>query len=181
MRFINIRHAALGLVLMTGVLPARATVVDVHFTFSNPDWSATASYDDTSGQPWAGPWSASISAYALDTLEVTLAGIATWDITELILSSTPPDGGLLEDSTGNLSLFVRAYDAASGLDLSALPFVFAGEIIQPIVVALDASGASVSTSVYTSHVKVTEPVTLALMGLGLAGIGCRRRYSRSRQ
>src|SRR5262249_26647158 len=84
---------------------AQAFIGPVALHFSNPAWSGTVSFDDTTGVPWEQfpPFTLPFTAYLITDMTIS-DGTITWTEDELILGSTPPDGGLIVDSVGRVAL-----------------------------------------------------------------------------
>jgi hypothetical protein len=96
----------LAILLLVLPMAANAALIDVEFSFDTPGWTGSASSDDTTGQAW--DICPLLKAYELVTMEITLAGVASWDETEWF--GEPPEFGVIVDSVGRAALIGSTFD-----------------------------------------------------------------------
>ena len=156
------------MVWLGSAVAAHATSQTVLFTFADPAWSATATFDDTTGVPWT--FDSQITAYAVTSMLVT-DGTATWDLSEATFL-LPPNNGVLVDSAGRVALSVVAVDTTTSLRLNPGVGWDFGTFSETAFFAPD-------EALYTASVApVPEPSTALFVTTGLLWLSIRRFPSR---
>jgi len=105
-----------SLVLVVASIPlVQAGLVEVEFRFDDTDWSAKASFNNTTGEPWS--VDPSFSIYRIVTLSLSQKGTVLFTEKDLGRKSTTHTGGLVIDGTGRVALWILATDSATGSKL----------------------------------------------------------------
>jgi hypothetical protein len=170
------KRVLIGFILMVSASVAQSTIIHVDLNFtdpsfpvSHPNWSGTLSYDDATGVPWL--LSDKFTAFKIVSMLIS-DGSVSWDENDQYI--LPPEGGVILDSFGSLALRIEAVDNVGRL-LRGSPNadVTEGKIG---LSTLDTNYLGGDESVfYSATANAPEPITLALIGLGVAGIGYQRR------
>jgi hypothetical protein len=169
--------------LVAGVLllavPAQASIIPVTLQFTNPTWSGTVSFDDTTGQPWSVV--SSMTAYEIADMSIT-DGVTTWTEGELNPSFVPPTGGVILDTNGRAALWIGlATDMPTTIELRSLIDFGSDLSISGSTLLSGVDDLAFSRSFYIGSVAaaVSGPGTLLLVAPGLMGLGSvawRRRW-----
>ena len=158
--------AVLGVALL--VAPAQASIIPVTFQFSDPDWSGTLSFDDTTGIPDFG------TTIRYDIVDMTISdGVATWTEDEL----TNAIGALLVDTFGRAGLLSTATDTATGANLGIEVFTDdTGSMIAGTTLFTEGAAFPYLASISVASVPVPRPLWLVASGLvALGSVAWRRR------
>jgi len=135
---VNMKSVGLlaSLVLVVASIPlVQAGLVEVEFRFDDPDWSAEASFDNTTGEPWS--VDPSFTIYKIVTLSLSQKGTVLFTQKDLRRKSTTHTGGLVMDGTGRVALWILATDSEAGSEL-------------------DTHTASYKLRLTDTHVKITD-------------------------
>ena len=168
------RYALITITGFVALIPvtSSATIMGVDFVFDDPDWSATATYDDATGVAWS--FDATLTVYDIASLVLSQANVATWDETELGLGATLPDYGLVVDILGRTALFVSGVDSLTSTAFGTGIGHFGDGLITYSEVTILGGGGF---TYIASTVQVPEPATLTMLVTGLFGL----RLARSKR
>jgi hypothetical protein len=163
--------AVLGVLMLGG--PAYGSIVPVTLQFTNPTWSGTVSFDDTTGQPWSVV--SSMTAYEIADMSIS-DGVTTFTEDELNPAFVPPTGGVILDPNGRAALWIGLVtDVPTTIELrSSIDFGSDSSISGSTLIS-GVDDLVFSRSVYIGSVAaaaVSVPKTLLLVGAGLMGLGC---------
>lgn len=105
-----------GFLLIIIIIPlVQAGLVEVEFRFDDPDWSAKASFDNTTGEPWS--VDPSFTIYRIVSLSLSEKGTVLFTKKDLGRKSANHTGGLVVDGTGRVALWILATDSEAGSEL----------------------------------------------------------------
>ena len=93
----------------------QAGLDEIEFRFDDPDWSAKASFDNTTSEPWS--VDPSFMIYRIVTLSLSEKGTVLFTEKELGRKSAAHTGGLVMDGTGRVALWIIATDSETGSKL----------------------------------------------------------------
>ena len=165
--------AVLGVLLL--IAPAQASIIPVTLQFSTPGWTGTASFDDTTGQPWSSQ--PTFTAYEITDMAIS-DGLHTWTEDELGPLSVPPPGGLLVDPSGRFAFFATAIDSSTGTQLDGVFTAFPDPVLIADTFLLVNSDLDNAVPYIASVAAVSIPNTLLLVASGVAGLGAVRAWRR---
>jgi hypothetical protein len=159
---------------------AQASLILVDMVFDDLAWDGSFTYDDTTGQPWA--LQSAFDVYALSAMDITQAGVATWDLSEVSSTQVPPEYGAVIDDFGRVALFVAAFDTETDILLG----MNIGYSLNQDPLRIDDSSTWVDPpgAAYPYEATIMNPVptpgSFALISLGLACLGIIRRKRTSK-
>ena len=160
---------------------ASATLITHNFIFTDPDWSGSFTYDDTTGS-MGPPGAGRRTDYLLTALYVETS-LYSWNLADVVLSALEPTPIVGEDSLGQL-IILNEYRNPDSVQLGRFSSISPNPLIfhQRGLISYDFRPGvpDVYFTEYTTALAtdVPAPSVLALFALGLAALAY-SRHSRT--